>query len=83
MQDARKTRAQLLEEVARRLQVLLGLLQVDDVDPRPAAVDEPLHLRVPPLRLVAEMDARLQQLPNQRHLHAICCHSFNWTALRG
>ena len=39
-----------------------GLLQVDDVDAVALAEDEPFHLRVPTARLVAEMDAGLQQL---------------------
>ena len=40
----------------------LGLLQVDDVDPAALAEDEAAHLGVPAARLVAEVDAGLQQL---------------------
>ena len=41
--------------------------EVDDVDAIPLAEDERLHLRIPPLRLVAEMDARLEQI--------LCCNT--------
>ena len=41
---------------------LLGLQQVDDVDPVALAVDVPAHARVPAPRLVAEVKAGLQQL---------------------
>ena len=40
---------------------LLRLLQVDDVDAAALGEDEALHLRVPAARLVAEVDAGLQQ----------------------
>ena len=58
--------AAALGEVAHErlglLQALRGLLQVDDVDAAALAEDEALHLRVPAARLVAEMDAGLQEL---------------------
>ncbi|OPZ85593.1 MAG: hypothetical protein BWY76_01351 [bacterium ADurb.Bin429] len=38
------------------------LVQVNDVDAVARAIDEALHLRVPAVGLVAEMDAGLQQL---------------------
>ena len=38
------------------------LAQVDDVDAVPFAEDVLLHLRVPALRLVTEMNPRLQQI---------------------
>src|SRR5262249_38478098 len=41
---------------------LQRLLEVDDVDAVALREDEPAHLRVPTTRLVAEMDAGLQQL---------------------
>jgi hypothetical protein len=41
---------------------LHGLAQVDDVDAVPFAEDVLLHLRVPALRLVAEVHAGLQQI---------------------
>ena len=43
-------------------QQLVGLQQVDDVDAGALAEDEAAHLRVPAARLVAEVDAGLQQL---------------------
>ena len=42
----------------------LRLLKVDDVDPAALAEYEAAHLGVPAARLVAEMDAGLQQLPD-------------------
>ena len=41
---------------------VLGLQQVDDVDPVALAVDVAAHARVPAPGLVAEVEARLQQL---------------------
>ena len=55
-------RGDLGDEVARLLEQLLGLQQVDDVDPVPLAVDEAAHARVPAPRLVAEVNSSLQQL---------------------
>ena len=49
-------------ELLRPLHEVLGLQQVDDVDPVALAVDEAAHLRVPAARLVAEVDSGLQQL---------------------
>ena len=55
-------RASSVGEVLRLLEQRLRLEQVDDVDAVALAVDEPAHLRVPAARLVAEVDAGLQQL---------------------
>ena len=57
------------DEVERRLEVLDGLGEVDDVDPVALGEDEGLHLRVPAAGLVAEVDAGFEQLPhgNVRH----------------
>ncbi len=49
------------EVVQGLLEVLDRLLQVDDVDAVPLAEDVFLHLRVPALGLVPEVNARLQQ----------------------
>jgi hypothetical protein len=56
-------------------QQLLGLEQVDDVDPAALAVDEAAHLRVPAARLVAEVHAGLQQLPDSylSHENSLVC----------
>ena len=56
-------------ELLRLLEQLLGLLQVDDVDAVALAEDEATHLRVPAARLVAEMHAGLQQLPDSHLSH--------------
>src|SRR3989338_788477 len=56
----------VLKEIAGGLEVLLRLLEVDDVDPRAAAENEPLHLG-------AEVPPGLQQLPNQ-----ICRHAYSF-----
>ena len=59
-------RAVPLRDVAREIVGLveqrLGLLEVDDVDPAALGEDETLHLRVPAARLMAEVNAGLQQL---------------------
>jgi hypothetical protein len=51
-------------ELLSTLQQLVRLLQVDDVDPAALAVDEAAHLGIPAARLVTEVDAGLQQLPD-------------------
>ena len=48
----------------RLLEQRLRLQQVDDVDAVALAEDEAAHLGVPAARLVAEVDAGLQQLPD-------------------
>ena len=48
-------------ELLRELQLTERLLEVDDVNPVALGEDEPAHLRVPPARLVAEVDARRQE----------------------
>ena len=56
----------------RVLQELLVSQQVDDVDPVALAEDEAAHLGVPAARLVAEMDAGLQQLSDAYLWHWYC-----------
>ena len=51
-------------EALRRAEQRLGAQQVDDVDAAALAEDEPAHLRIPAARLVAEVHAGLQQLPD-------------------
>ena len=51
-------------EVVRLLEQLVGLREVDDVDAAALGEDVAAHLRVPAARLVAEVDAGLQQLPH-------------------
>ena len=58
-------------EAPRVLQELLAAQQVDDVDPVALAEDEAAHLGVPAARLVAEMDAGLQQLSDAYLWHLV------------
>ena len=51
----------ILEKLSRTLQLLHGLIQVDDVNLVPLLEDVWLHLRIPPLGLVTEMHARFQK----------------------
>src|SRR6185295_19992152 len=66
---------QVADEAVRFAELLQGLLQIDDVDAVPLAEDVLLHLRIPTLRLVAEVHPGLEQL-----LHGQCSHgsSFGW-----
>ena len=61
----------IADEGVGRLDPLEGLLEIDDVDPRPLAVDKPLHPRVPAPGLVSEVDARLEQLLHGHDSHAV------------
>ena len=63
---------EIADEVVRLLELLDGLLQVDDVDAVSFREDVLRHLRVPSSGLVAEVDARLQKL-----LHRYYCHFEN------
>src|SRR5208282_3275386 len=53
---------QILHEFRRFLEHLQRLLQIDNVDTIALAKDVLLHLRVPPLRLVPEVNASFEQL---------------------
>ena len=59
----------LLDELERLVDVLQGLLQVDDVDAVAFGEDEPLHLRVPAPGLVSEMDTSVQHLAHGHDSH--------------
>jgi len=50
------------QELPRLVEPLRGLREIDDVDAAALGEDEAAHLRVPAARLVAEVDARLQQV---------------------
>src|SRR5262249_5120146 len=59
------------------------LLEVDDVDPVPLAEDVLAHLRVPSLRLMAEVNTRLQELLDADRLQMILLYRFeNWNRAR-
>src|SRR5262249_35199626 len=66
---------QVTYEGVRFPELLQGFLEVDDVDAVAFAEDVLLHLRVPALGLVPEMDTGFEQF-----LHRECCHasSFGW-----
>ena len=57
------------DELVRAVDVLQGLLQVDDVDAVALGEDEPLHLRVPAPGLVSEMDTCVQHLTHGDDSH--------------
>src|SRR5256886_3174025 len=59
------------EQLLRGLDLPERLLEVDDVDPRPLGDNEPAHLGIPAARLMAEMDARFQQILQLRLRHAL------------
>ncbi len=61
-QDRPAAAGDLVRELPGALQQLLGLQEVDDVDAVALAEDEAAHLGVPAARLVAEVNAGLQQL---------------------
>src|SRR5580704_8989392 len=62
--------SQILNELRRLLEHLQRLLQIDNVDTIALTKDVLLHLWVPPLRLVPEVNARFEQL-----LHRNVCQS--------
>ena len=57
------------EEIASRFQLAEGLAEVDDVDAIAGIEDERLHLGIPTLGLVSEMNARFQQFLNANANH--------------
>src|SRR5260370_31231999 len=56
---------------SRLLQLAQRLLQIDDVDAGTFGEDEPPHLRIPPARLMAEVDPCFQQFLQLRLRHAL------------
>src|SRR5690606_12587657 len=60
-EDRATTGDRLDDEVVGAAEEPGGLVEVDDVDAVARAEDERAHLRVPALRLVAEVHARLEQ----------------------
>ena len=61
-EDHPALRRHLRDELGRLLQQLLGLEEIDDVDPLPLSIDEAAHAWVPSPRLVTEVNPGLQQL---------------------
>src|SRR3954451_10140114 len=61
-EDALPARGEIRNECGSFLKELQRLLQVNDVDPVALAEDVLLHLRVPALGLMTEVDASLQKL---------------------
>ena len=60
------------DERVRLLEQRLRLGEIDDVDAAALAEDEALHLRVPAARLVAEVDAGLQEVLHGHDRHEMC-----------
>src|ERR1041385_8462315 len=54
--------------VERALQKVRGLVQVDDVNAVASAVDVRPHLRIPSLRLMAEVNASVEQIAHRERL---------------
>src|SRR6185503_20459730 len=82
-EDGAPVRRQIVHELFGVLEEAGGLGEVDDVDPVSLAEDVLLHLRIPALRLVSEMDAGLEQIL-QRDPAQIPSHYrlLNWKRLR-
>ena len=59
----------LLDEVVGALDVLNGLLEVNDVDAVALGENEALHLGVPATGLVPEVDAALKELAHGNDCH--------------
>jgi len=57
------------QKVARRFELAERLAEVDDVDAVARVEDKRLHLGIPPLGLVPEMNARFQQFLNANTYH--------------
>ncbi len=57
------------DEIVCAFEHAYGLLQIEDVDTVAGAENVLFHLRVPPFGLMAEVDARFQQL-----FHCHICH---------
>jgi hypothetical protein len=67
-------RADVDDRLERAAEQLDRVLQVDDVDAVARAEDEGLHLRVPAAGVVAEVDARLEQLAHRDGRRAGIAH---------
>ena len=62
---------QVADEGVGGLDAAERLAQVDEIDPVALTKDEALHLRVPPPRLVAEVDSGLQKLSHGNDGHTV------------
>ena len=72
------------DELERRVEALDRLGEVDDVDPVALREDERAHLGVPSARLVAEVDAGLQELAHRSRGHWVTsCGCASADPLRG
>ncbi len=61
----------VLDEVVRAIDLLEGLLKVNDVDAVAFRHDETLHLRVPPAGLMPEVDTAFEQLAHGYYSHGV------------
>jgi len=57
------------EIIQSRIQLRLGLAQIDDVNPVARVENERFHLGIPTLRLMSKMDAGFQQFSNTDRSH--------------
>ncbi len=60
----------IADEGISLFQAFHGLLQIDDVNAVPLAENESLHLRVPAIGLVTEVDTCLEKIANAEFCHA-------------
>ena len=63
-QDAVAPGNRVAYETQRHIKALVGLGKVNDVDPVALRENERAHLGIPAARLVAEVNAGLQELPH-------------------
>ena len=78
-----------LHERRRLIEQFNGLLQVDDVDSAALVEDVPLHLRVPALGLVAEVQSGVKHILEGyaregrcRHIHFFLLYVVNFSSIR-
>ena len=74
--------AEAADELVGLLEARQGLLEVDDVDAGTLPVQEAVHLRVPPARLVAEVHARFEELPPGDDRHGCLLLRFSLSSAR-
>src|SRR5690606_2739094 len=64
--DVSSTSDGLVHEVEGPLEELSRLVQIDDVDAVARSVDVRAHRRIPALRLVPEVDTRVEEVPDRQ-----------------
>ncbi len=61
-QDLPAATGHLLQKFGRTMQLLHGLIEIDDINLVPLLKDKGLHLRIPALGLVPKVDPGLKEL---------------------